>query len=58
MSTSGNRRAMAIAEKKKQTIWIDNYGAGNNASPLEVHTYWNEVMKSEQKSKKYHKDQS
>ena len=39
---------------QKRKIWLDNYGAGNNANPLEAHFYWNEIIKLEDKSKKYH----
>lgn len=38
----------------KLKIWIDNYGAGSKATPLEVHTYWHEIIKLEDKSKRYH----
>lgn len=42
----------------KQKIWLDNYGAGFHATPLEVHTYWNEIIKLEEKSKKHHSELS
>ena len=42
---------------KKKLIWLDNYGAGNQANPLEVHFYWNEIIKLEDKSRRYHENQ-
>ncbi|CDW78713.1 UNKNOWN [Stylonychia lemnae] len=50
-----NRRS---SQEDKPKIWLDNYGAGNNASPLEVHVYWHEIMKLEKNSKKHHYEQN
>lgn len=37
-----------LTKDEKPKIWLDNYGAGNDASPLEVHVYWSEIMKLEE----------
>eukprot|EP00347_Sterkiella_histriomuscorum_P007920 403347056 len=42
----------------KPKIWLDNMGAGENVSPLEVHTYWHEKLKLEDKYKKHHHEQN
>ena len=52
MSTA--KRMEQERKESKPKIWLDNYGAGFSASPLEVHSYWNEIVQLEEKSKKFH----
>ena len=40
--------------KPGRLTWIDNYGAGEKASPLEVHTYWHEIIKQQTRGEKHH----
>ena len=56
MSTA--KRMEQERKESKPKIWLDNYGAGFSASPLEVHSYWNEIVQLEEKSKKFHLEQN